>query len=340
MWSGSLGRAYKEINPDVTYVGVELVDEPAKEAAKHLDIVIHQDVEQATNLNLPDEAQRFDCIIFGDVLEHLINPLSVLTKLSKLLNDDGIVLACIPNIQHWTAIASLLEGYWPEEESGLFDRTHVRWFTRKSILKLFNDAGLKIFSITPRIFNAQKAMEFVEKLQPSLQNLGIDSTKLLQECAPLQYVIQTAANEQPLIDLRGCMLKKQAGMTEVRMIQPLRSVASLGNVRLNLESNTYKLSDDIQENMAKIAIWQRQMLRVKDSISTIRWALSKGYILISEFDDDPDHWPEIADNQYLAFQGVHAVQTSTRALEAKIRKLNPEVESLITALSDFPLHAQ
>ena len=139
-----------------------------------------------------------------------------------------------------------------------------------------------------------------------------------------------------MIDLRGCMLKQQAGMTEVRMIQPLRSVASLGNVRLNLECGNYTLSDDIPKNIAKIAIWQRQMLRIKDSIRTIRWALSKGYILISEFDDDPDHWPEIADNEYLAFQGVHAVQTSTRALEAKIKTLNPEVVFFDNCIERLP----
>ena len=116
----------------------------------------------------------------------------------------------------------------------------------------------------------------------------------------------------------------------------LRSVASLGNVRLNLECGNYTLSDDIPKNIAKIAIWQRQMLRIKDSIRTIRWALSKGYILISEFDDDPDHWPEIADNEYLAFQGVHAVQTSTRALEAKIKTLNPEVVFFDNCIERLP----
>ena len=127
------------------------------------------------------------------------------------------------------------------------------------------------------------------------------------------------------------MLKPQAGMTDVRMIQPL-SVASLGNIELNLISAEYKLTPTESTSSPKIAIWQRQMLTLNQSIEIIEWALSKGYILISEFDDDPDHWPEIQENDYLAFKGVHAVQTSTRVLRDKILNLNPEVQYFSTCL--------
>ena len=157
---------------------------------KYLDYVINQDISNNPKLELPDSTNTFDCIIFGDVLEHLANPLEVIRCLSTLLKDTGIVLACIPNVQHWSAIYNLIVGEWPEQDSGLFDRTHLKWFTYKSIIKLFIDADLNIYQIKPRIFNGNKAVDFVEALKPALQNLGISPQDLLQKTAPLQYVVK------------------------------------------------------------------------------------------------------------------------------------------------------
>ena len=72
-------------------------------------------------------------------------------------------------------------------------------------------------------------------------------------------------------------------------------------------------------------IWQRQLLTYEHSLERIKKVLKAGYILISEFDDDPNHWPAIAQNKHLNFTATHAVQVSTAQLESSIRTHNPEI---------------
>ena len=112
--SGALGAVYKLRNPQVRYIGVEAMPGPAAEAAKVLDQVIVGDAEDPHLFG--DDVQNVDCLVYGDVLEHLINPWDCLKRHLDLLADDGLVAACIPNVQHWSVIASLLSGEWPLED--------------------------------------------------------------------------------------------------------------------------------------------------------------------------------------------------------------------------------
>ena len=86
------------------------------------------------------------------------------------------------------------------------------------------------------------------------------------------------------------MLKPQAGMNDVRMIQPLRSVASLAGISLELSSTTLPLSLKEPE-LPRIMIWQRQLLTYEKSLDQLRMAIKAGFVLVSEFDDDPDPPP-------------------------------------------------
>ncbi len=85
---------------------------------------------------------RFDVIVFGDVLEHLRDPLAVLRKAKALLPDRGSVVASIPNIAHGSVRLALLAGRFDYQDLGLLDSTHVRFFTRSSIEDLFREAGM------------------------------------------------------------------------------------------------------------------------------------------------------------------------------------------------------
>ena len=70
----------------------------------------------------------------------------------------------------------------------------------------------------------------------------------------------------------------------------------------------------------------------------IKSALNAGYILINEYDDDPDHWPEIKDNNYLSFKGVHAVQVSTNKLESLISEHNSDCKAFPNCVQEVPIH--
>jgi len=140
---GTLGESIKQRN-EAEVIGVEIDVEMAKIAKERLDRVIVGDIE---GIDLGDylSLDYFDCIIFADILEHLKDPWSVLRKSVKFLADEGIIVASIPNVRHYTTILNLaFKGYWPYRERGIHDRTHLRFFTLKNIKEMFQSAGLKI----------------------------------------------------------------------------------------------------------------------------------------------------------------------------------------------------
>lgn len=90
------------------------------------------------------ETNSFDYIIAGDVLEHLKDPWRVLEGLVKLLKPDGRIILSIPNIQHIDVFIHLyFKGVWPHNDRGLFDKTHLRFFTLKTMKELVSGSGLQ-----------------------------------------------------------------------------------------------------------------------------------------------------------------------------------------------------
>ena len=141
--AGMLGKAYKEKNPDTVWHGVEINQDAADRAQENLDAAW---VLNANDLQ-PNEtmlATPYDAIIYGDVIEHLIDPAQSMPKNLELLKHGGELIACIPNVQHWTVVKDLLQGNWAYRNAGLMDNTHLRFFTRKSIHKLLKKLGLKL----------------------------------------------------------------------------------------------------------------------------------------------------------------------------------------------------
>jgi 2-polyprenyl-3-methyl-5-hydroxy-6-metoxy-1,4-benzoquinol methylase len=184
--AGALGAAFKQEHPQARYFGIEAMTQPAERARQVLDRVICADVEE--DLAALDALPPLDCLVYGDVLEHLRDPWSCLERHVQHLASGGTVLACIPNVQHWSTLLVLLQGEWPLMEEGLFDRTHLRWFTRAGVIRLMRGAGLELLSIEPRIFDLERAQALVAQLAPVLPGLGVDPGRLLRGVAPLQYV--------------------------------------------------------------------------------------------------------------------------------------------------------
>lgn len=75
--------------------------------------------------------------MFPDVLEHLYNPEKVLNNIKKYLKDEGSILASIPNVMHYSIVKDLLQGNWSYQEAGILDRTHIRFFTKNEIIRMF-----------------------------------------------------------------------------------------------------------------------------------------------------------------------------------------------------------
>lgn len=87
----------------------------------------------------------YDCLLFPDVLEHLVDPWSTFRRLCRLLKSGGVVVASIPNVRNLALLYKLVvRGEWKYEPSGLLDYGHLRFFTRQSIVELFSANGLRI----------------------------------------------------------------------------------------------------------------------------------------------------------------------------------------------------
>lgn len=130
----------KNNNPSAELYGIEIC-EPAAEIAKNFAEVLTADLEL---LERTDFIGKFDYIIMGDVLEHLFNTDAVLHKVHSWLNQHGKLVVSVPNISHISILLSLLSGQWEYMDSGILDRTHVRFFTVNSIKHCLQKNGFHV----------------------------------------------------------------------------------------------------------------------------------------------------------------------------------------------------
>ena len=139
--SGYFGEALKHAGHEVW--GVEMSANAAAEAREKLDRVFVGTIEEFLACDAVKE-MRFDYITFGDVLEHLVDPEQVLKDCRRILSPGGSIAASIPNVAHKAVRLMLLEGRWDYAGFGILDNTHLRFFTRNSIVELFTNTRFQI----------------------------------------------------------------------------------------------------------------------------------------------------------------------------------------------------
>lgn len=141
---GSTGALALQARKSGHYLGIELDPTAAELARMKLSDVL---IGDAAALDLSEYLARFDALIASEVFEHLVDPWTVLNKLTLCLKDDALVYASSPNIAHWRVIYGLLRGRFTHTESGVMDQSHLRWFTPQSYSTLFESAGLEVISV-------------------------------------------------------------------------------------------------------------------------------------------------------------------------------------------------
>ena len=151
--AGELGAALKQAGA-CEVVGIEASIEAASQARSKLDRVI---VGDAQSLDLPLDSASFDYVILADILEHLVDPWAALASFSRYLQPEGRVVASIPNARFYAVIARLIFNRWGYRDSGILDRTHLRFFTWPTIKEMFESAGLRVERVRPvyRLFEDQ-----------------------------------------------------------------------------------------------------------------------------------------------------------------------------------------
>ena len=137
--TGGLGASLKRSNVASEAIGIELDGRAADTALATLDSIYLMDLSQEP---LPSELGKFTAVFLADVLEHLPDPWKLLADLHPHLTGDAQLIASIPNIGAVTVVYPLLlKDAFTYRDSGILDRTHLRFFTRNSALQLFRDTG-------------------------------------------------------------------------------------------------------------------------------------------------------------------------------------------------------
>jgi 2-polyprenyl-3-methyl-5-hydroxy-6-metoxy-1,4-benzoquinol methylase len=125
--------------------GVEMFSDAAEIAENRVDNLYRSDIEK---LNLPIVPGSIEVILCLDVLEHLVHPHKVVEYLHTLLSRNGIIIASIPNVRHYSVVFPLIfQNKWEYKERGVLDKTHLRFFTKQTVIELMTSSGLEIVSI-------------------------------------------------------------------------------------------------------------------------------------------------------------------------------------------------
>ncbi|WP_284347524.1 class I SAM-dependent methyltransferase, partial [Rhodovastum atsumiense] len=195
---GSLGREVRRRSPGVEFIGIDIDPEYAAVAAQHCTRAFACDIE-AIEPGQWGSLFPSDCWIFGDCLEHLYDPWRLLREVRRRIDPDGCLLVCLPNAQHWSVQWRLASGLFRYENSGLMDRTHIRWFTRTTGFEMFHATG---WQVETGLSRNMPAIEQQEGILAALRGLiaagGGDPETAVQDAVPFQYIFRCVPG--PLAD--------------------------------------------------------------------------------------------------------------------------------------------
>lgn len=143
--------------------GIELMASHGEKAIPKLDKVLIGTCESQIE-ELPNN--YFDVIYFNDVLEHLVNPENVLNTIKTKLSPNGVLISSIPNMRYHKVLKDLLvKKDFKYTNDGVMDHTHLRWFTHKSIQRMYKNCGYEIIS--------HQGINKTKSLKPYLYNLPL-----------------------------------------------------------------------------------------------------------------------------------------------------------------------
>jgi methionine biosynthesis protein MetW len=216
--------------------GIELDPQAAVEASARCERVVVGDAETLDlDEHLGDE--RFDAVLFADVLEHLKDPATLLRRVRPFVADGGVVVASIPNVAHASVRLSLLAGRFRYRPQGLLDESHLRFFTRDSIRDLFEECGYVVTHWLRVTAPAEESVlaEDARGAPPVEEFLARDP-----EASTYQFVVRAVPSpaSAQLAAARSLLDEARAELDELRPLRETLSerAAELEAVRRELEA--------------------------------------------------------------------------------------------------------
>jgi len=208
-------------------------------AKRFCEEIIVEDVEEI-DLGEVLSRKKFDVVLLGSILEHLREPEKVLKKLIKLLKPSGYVVATIPNIAHGSVRLSLLTGKFEYRSNGLLDRTHLRFFTRESMERMFRNVGLDIVEIRELKLDIFSAPNI--KLKQDFPEVLVYSIRQDPEATVYEFVVKAKLLQGKTPSI---IRKPKINPIDVLSEKILRGKA----MEYELEKKESKITSLLQENM-------------------------------------------------------------------------------------------
>lgn len=270
--------------------GVEPFTDEAKREGL-VDDFFYGSVEEFCNRTETNLYGSFDAIILGDVLEHLLDPESTLTKLSIFLNSEGVIIASLPNITHIGIQRMLADSQWIYQKYGILDSTHLKFFSWPSVNELFIKAG---FGINRR-YNVL-VPEF--KVYPSADSAitFANNSYLNPEMHTFQFVIRASKNslsQKAYIDTHPKRIliispNPHSFLTILRLIKPLSAFVSKFGGQLAALQHTECMIEHIE--WADVLIVHREISIY--TLKILKEARKHGIPIIYDIDDLLTELPE------------------------------------------------
>lgn len=175
--SGALAEAMGGRGYRVT--GVETNAEMCAIASHRMDRIIQDDLACTSEVRKIVGETKFDYVVFSDVLEHFYDPCSVIMEYKSFLTEKGKMIISVPNVAVWANRLGLMFGRFNYTDSGILDRTHIRFFTFKTIKDLVEAAGFTIEKIDYTPFIIRAVLPLIKRLIGNNREYQIDRKKII-----------------------------------------------------------------------------------------------------------------------------------------------------------------
>ena len=242
--------------------GIEADPDAARRAEEFCEKVLVGDVEEM-DLESKLEGETFDVIVFGDVLEHLKDPARALGRLEPFLRDEGYVVASIPNVAHGSVRLALLRGEFRYRRLGLMDDTHLRFFTRQSVERLFEDAGFLITGLMRTVRGI-----FDTEVEVDREGFSEEVLRAVQqdpEALTYQFVVRARRSDE------GGMLEKRAALLSEQLAERDREIYDLNRRVRNFED----LQDMLQRRTEELADREREVTALAREVADVNDRLAR-----------------------------------------------------------------
>ena len=199
-------------------------------------------------LSLADDlrGRTFDVIVAGDVLEHTKRPELVLAQLHLLLAPGGYVVVSLPHLAHGDVRLALLSGQFPYSDHGLLDKTHLKFFTRSTILELFSSTGYKV----DELYGTTTPLGTTE-LKIDLTRFSSEILRAVHESPDsdvYQFVVKATAVETPNQSLLDEIVPVNHDTSRTELLAELSALNNILHATRNeLKVRDLQLSDARQE---------------------------------------------------------------------------------------------